>query len=153
IHEIRELLVANDIENFTMKIHAVKSSAKLVGADRLSQIAADLEQAGDQKNVEYIRRHIGMMLSLYGETAGSLSPLVKKEEKEGTIDSEHVAGLFAHLRGYVEDCNSEAVGSMLRALDHYNFPGKEQERFDKLKKAYEAMDWVAMTALFDEDSG
>ncbi|MCR5788926.1 MAG: response regulator, partial [Lachnospiraceae bacterium] len=46
IHEIRELLVANDIENFTMKIHAVKSSAKLVGADRLSQIAADLEQAG-----------------------------------------------------------------------------------------------------------
>ena len=40
---------------------------------------------------------------------------------------------------------------MIRALDHYTFPGKEQDRFNELKRAYEAMDWVAMMSIFDEN--
>ena len=66
-------------------------------------------------------------------------------------EAEALAGLYGHLRGYIEDFNSEAVGSMIRALDHYSFPGREQERFNELKRAYEAMDWVAMMSIFDEN--
>ena len=95
---------------------------------------------------------MGPMMSLFGELKDSLSPLMKKEEeKEGEIEAEALAGLYSHLRGYIEDFNSEAVGSMIRALDHYTFPGKEQDRFNELKRAYEAMDWVAMMSIFDEN--
>ncbi len=138
------------IEDFTTKVHSVKSSAKLIGAERLSALAAELEEAGDRKDVQFIGSHIGNMLSLYGEIAESLSPLVKEEEKEGEVEREALKGIYAHLKGYVDDFNSEAVGSMIRALDRYQFPGSEQKRFDELKRAYEAMDWVALTAIFED---
>ncbi|MCR4655961.1 MAG: response regulator [Lachnospiraceae bacterium] len=138
------------IEDFTTKVHSVKSSAKLIGAERLSALAAELEEAGDRKDVPFIGAHIGTMLSLYGEIAESLSPLVKEEKKEGEVEPEALRGIYAHLKNYVDDFNSEAVGSMVRALDRYQFPGSEQKRFDELKRAYEAMDWVAMMAVFDD---
>ena len=140
------------LDTFVTKVHALKSSARLIGAERLSALAADLEEAGDEGDMEYIGRHMGPMMSLFGELKDSLSPLMKKEEeKEGEIEAEALAGLYSHLRGYIEDFNSEAVGSMIRALDHYTFPGKEQDRFNELKRAYEAMDWVAMMSIFDEN--
>ena len=140
------------MDTFVTKVHALKSSAKLIGAERLSALAAELEEAGDDGNMDYIVQHMGPMMSLFGELRESLSPLLRQEEaeKEGEIDPDALAGVYAHLRGYIEDFNSEAVGSMIRALDHYTFPGKEQDRFNELKRAYEAMDWVAMTSLFDE---
>ncbi|MBQ7261206.1 MAG: response regulator [Lachnospiraceae bacterium] len=141
------------LDTFVTKVHALKSSARLIGAERLSALAAALEEAGDDGNMDYIVQHMGPMMSLFGELRESLSPLLKQEkaEKEGEIEAEALTGLYAHLRGYIEDFNSEAVGSMIRALDHYTFPGKEQDRFNELKRAYEAMDWVAMMSLFDEN--
>ncbi len=139
------------IDTFVTKVHALKSSARLIGAERLSALAADLQEAGDDRDMEFITRHMGPMMSMYGELKDSLTPLLRDQvEKEGEIEAEALSGLYAHLRGYIEDFNSEAVGSMIRALDRYTFPGKEQERFDELKKAYEAMDWVAMMSIFDE---
>ena len=152
ISELRSLLMEHNLKDFTTKVHSVKSSARLIGADRLSQLAAELEEAGDRQDFEYITANIGGFLSLYGELAAALSPLVKQEEKEGTIEREHLDGIYTHLKEYIDDFNAEAVGSMLRALDHYNFPGREQKRFDRLKKAYEAMDWVEMVNVFTEEN-
>ncbi|MBQ8969811.1 MAG: response regulator, partial [Lachnospiraceae bacterium] len=152
ISELRSLLMEHNLKDFTTKVHSVKSSARLIGADRLSQLAAELEEAGDRQDFEYITANIGGFLSLYGELAAALSPLVKHEEKEGTIEREHLDGIYTHLKEYIDDFNAEAVGSMLRALDHYNFPGREQKRFDRLKKAYEAMDWVEMMNVFNEEN-
>ena len=152
ISELRSLLMEHNLKDFTTKVHSIKSSARLIGADRLSQLAAELEEAGDRQDFEYITANIGGFLSLYGELAAALSPLVKQEEKEGTIEREHLDGIYTHLKEYIDDFNAEAVGSMLRALDHYNFPGREQKRFDRLKKAYEAMDWVEMVNVFTEEN-
>ena len=152
ISELRSLLMERNLKDFTTKVHSVKSSARLIGADRLSQLAAELEEAGDRQDFEYISQNIGGLLSLYGELAAALSPLVKKEEKEGMIEREHLSGIYTHLKEYIDDFNSDAVGSMLGALDHFSFPGREQQRFDRLKKAYEAMDWVEMMNVFEEEN-
>ncbi len=148
--EIGTALRSNDLETFTTKVHSLKSTSKLIGAIRLSSLAEDLEAAGDRRDMEYISEHISPMMSLLGELRENLSPLLRSQEKEGNIEPEDLGTLYAHLKSYVDDFNSEAVGSMIRALDHYNFPGREQERFDNLKKAYEAMDWVAIMSFFDE---
>ena len=151
INELRGLLVEKNLKDFTTRVHSVKSSARLISADRLSFLAAELEEAGDRGDFEFVTKNIGALLSQFGELAMALSPLIKKEEKkEGTIDVEHLKGIYEHMKEYVDDFNAEAVGSMLRALDHYNFPGREQQRFNRLKKAYEAMDWVAIMAFFGD---
>ena len=44
--EIERMLEEDDFENFTIKVHALKSSARLIGAEALSENARKLEDYG-----------------------------------------------------------------------------------------------------------
>ena len=45
--EIERYFEAEDWENYTIKVHALKSSARLIGAMNLSDRAKDLEACGN----------------------------------------------------------------------------------------------------------
>lgn len=51
---LEQLINDNDIENYTIEIHALKSNAKAIGANNLAEIAWRQEQSGKEKNMEYI---------------------------------------------------------------------------------------------------
>ena len=44
--ELTGLLNACDFENYRIKVHALKSAARIIGAEKLSELAAELEEAG-----------------------------------------------------------------------------------------------------------
>lgn len=156
ITEIRNSLTNREFENFSIKVHALKSTARTVGAERLSVLAEKLEMASEKGDEVFIKDHIGGLLSLYGEITQSLSPVMYGEEtqKKGIlIEAENVRPLMGHLKGYVDDYNDEAVNSMLHALNQYDFPPREQKLFDELKKAFELIDWLKMQELLEEYEG
>lgn len=53
--ELIKSLETDDIELFTIHIHAIKSAAALIGADTLSKDAAELEEAGKQGDMAFIK--------------------------------------------------------------------------------------------------
>ncbi len=65
--EIEELYFKEDIENYTTKVHALKSSARIIGAAELSEHARQLEMAGNENNMDYIRDNNSMLLKEYRE--------------------------------------------------------------------------------------
>ena len=154
ITAIQETLNNGDLEGFTIKVHALKSTARLIGALRLSEMAKDLEEAGDKKDMQFIGSHIGNALSLYGEIGTSLKPLYKdkpgSDQSAGDIEPDDVPELFAHLKDYVEDFNDQAVTSMLNALSRYTFPDEYRETFKQLVKACENVDWEKMAQLLED---
>ena len=52
IIQIKNALASNDIETFTRAAHTLKSSSKTFGADTLSDLAFELEQLGNQGNIQ-----------------------------------------------------------------------------------------------------
>ena len=50
--EIRGFYEKEDLKGYTVKVHALKSSARLVGATKLSKDAAYLEKCGNDENAE-----------------------------------------------------------------------------------------------------
>ena len=74
-NEIRELLDADRIDDYMIKVHAVKSTAKIIGAFELSQKARELEMAAKDENRAFLREHTGEMLELYREYPGHLADL------------------------------------------------------------------------------
>ena len=56
-HELEELYRTEDTENYTIKIHALKSSARLVGAMELGEKAQLLENAGKEGDISYIHEN------------------------------------------------------------------------------------------------
>ena len=51
---IGELYESKDIKNYSIELHALKSSAKLLGAEEFSELARELEYAGKENNLSII---------------------------------------------------------------------------------------------------
>ena len=69
---LQQYYEAADWENYAVQIHALKSASGTIGADRLSHLAAHLEQAANQEDAEAVRQDHGEMLSLYSRTADAI---------------------------------------------------------------------------------
>ena len=73
--EIKNYLTAGDIKNTTIKIHALKSASRAIGALELGEFAARLEKAGDSGDLETLDKNIDELISAYMQLAGDLEPL------------------------------------------------------------------------------
>ena len=62
-----------DYENYTIKVHALKSSARVIGASNLSDMAKDLEAAGKAGDIEKIKNDTAGLLKAYIELDDRLS--------------------------------------------------------------------------------
>jgi len=135
---------ANDEEIFR-KIHSIKTIAGLVGCSSVHYLAWEIEK-------EHNKKKIPKLFVLCEEVAETLSPLTEKEAYPKTLeelDNDALPTLYRHLGEYVSDFNDEAVGSMLNALSRYEFPERERERFEMLKEAHKAADWIKMRELLN----
>lgn len=72
-----------DWENYHIMVHALKSTARMIGADDLSNLAKDQEDAAKNRDVEYIESHHENLLVKYRETAESIRDIFSGEEKSG----------------------------------------------------------------------
>ena len=63
--EIDAFHAAGDWENYIIKVHALKSSARTIGANSLSSCAAGLEQAGKDRETAYIAENHPKLMELY----------------------------------------------------------------------------------------
>ena len=71
--ELDALYRAGDISDYTVKIHALKSTSKVIGAYELSEKARLLETAGNDKDTDYIKDNHGSTLKLYRSYKDMLS--------------------------------------------------------------------------------
>lgn len=72
-----------DIPNYTIQVHALKSSARLIGAEVLSKSALDMEMAGKDNDLEKIALLTPLLIEQYKEVAKQLGNVFhnRKDEK------------------------------------------------------------------------
>ena len=80
--EIEKYWAAGDIKNTTIKVHALKSSSRSIGATQLGEFAARLEKAGGSGDKETLDKELGELLSRYRQLASDLEPLYELEESD-----------------------------------------------------------------------
>lgn len=56
-----------DLANYRIMVHALKSSAKMIGADSLSEFARKAEEAAKNQDVDYIKQNHKELLTTYRE--------------------------------------------------------------------------------------
>jgi HPt (histidine-containing phosphotransfer) domain-containing protein len=78
--EIEKYWEAQDIKNTTVKIHALKSASRAIGALELGDFAAALEKAGNSGDTETLAKEIGELISGYRQLAKNLEPVNDLEE-------------------------------------------------------------------------
>ena len=118
-----DYIAGNDCDNFRIKIHAIKSSSKNLGAVKLSEDAQRLETAAKNLDIEKIKGSWPDFKKSWFETVEVLREICP-EKKNADIDED----------SKIEDNDAvkELVFGMSKALSEYDLDTAE-EMADKLK--------------------
>jgi HPt (histidine-containing phosphotransfer) domain-containing protein len=85
VDEIKKNLETNDIQSYTIGVHALKSACGFIGADVLSEAAKALELAGKEGDLNYIQAHNSRFLTdmetLLGNVKNVISAAAGHQEK------------------------------------------------------------------------
>ena len=80
--EIDHYFKREDYDNYRIVIHALKSTAKMIGADALSELAQELEAAVQNKDIGYVREHHEEMLLEYSRVVDRISETMDDKKND-----------------------------------------------------------------------
>lgn len=84
--KLRRLVEEKDYVNYTIDVHALKSTAANIGATELSQMALAHEQAGKTGDFEFIEANYEDLLALYEIVLKEIAAVRRKEKPENVQD-------------------------------------------------------------------
>ena len=137
-----------------MKVHALKSTSRAIGASGLSKRAEALELAGDAGDTAAIARdtpdflaaYRGMLeplRSLFATAEPADLPLLPEAEFDDALATIH------DLCASYDDTSVQMVMDMLKT---YAIPDSRRERYARLKTAVDRVDWEQMAAASAPES-
>ncbi|MCR5674721.1 MAG: response regulator [Lachnospiraceae bacterium] len=145
--EIERFYKGSDWDNYTIKVHALKSSARIIGARQLSEKAAMLEDAGNRKDIEVIRDNTLSLLTEYRSFSTNLASLFGKGDDEDSrpmADASTVQDARSSIAEFAEQMDYDLVEMVLKSLEEYRLPAEEAARFERIRTALLSLDWDAI---------
>ena len=142
-----------DVGGYTVEVHALKSSSRLIGAVKLSDLAARLEHCGHENDLGGIRRLTPQLLSQYRAYADKLRPAVEAREggvKRVEINAEELSGELAKLRLLLKDFDLDGAEVWSDNAAGYKLDGTLAERMKSLRTAIQMIDYLGAIKLVDE---
>ena len=132
---IRDYFGEEDIKNYTIQVHALKSSARLIGANALSEKAFELEKAGHEGNWGKISKDTSELLADYEEMQKALGTIFKKEdgEQKKFLPLNKFNRHMSELQELVEAFDFETAKFLVAELDTYQLPEEVTDLYSTLK--------------------
>ena len=144
IEDIEGYFQSEDWPNYTTKVHALKSTARIIGARLLSEMAKRLEYAGNAGEIGIIKVETPALLSVYHSFAEKLAPLCppkQRAEEKVPIDEEMLREAYDTLKEFVASFDYDSVMFVLESLEGYRLPEDEEKRYQSFKAAVEKLEW------------
>lgn len=147
--EIEKSYKSGDMEFCTIKVHALKSTARIIGARELSKLAEKLEEAGKKKNFKIFDEHIYELLSMYRQYKEDLAGLPREQDliKKEPISEDALLDAYDALRTFASQMDVDAVKMILDELDTYKLLASDEERIETINRKLLQFDWDGIEKL------
>ncbi|MCR5404218.1 MAG: response regulator [Butyrivibrio sp.] len=139
--EIRGFFEAGDLENYTIRVHALKSSARIIGAAALSKLAEGLEKAGKQKDTDFIGANTDRLLDMYRELDEKLLALDEKKEELPDIDDDALADAYNTIIEIADSMDYGLMESIIADLKGYRLKDKDEKNLREIEKRLTELDF------------
>jgi DegV family protein with EDD domain len=158
-NEIQGFFDDKDWENYTIKVHALKSSARLIGAEELSRNSEALEMAGKEGNTDFINSHHEALIRELEEFRKPLSDIFEKNvdiPKDnislggGDMDDLLMNSMYEALESGIEQKNEALLSGTFKEMQDYQLPECCKGIIEKLEKLYKTRDYEGMSRVLKE---
>ncbi len=140
---------ANDLRLYTIKVHALKSSARIIGATGLSELCQKLEDAGNKEDRAFIDANTKKLFEDHLSFKEKLSALEKKPDDDGKeeISEAELKDAYAALSELVPQMDYDGVEMVVENLKGYRLPPEDAAKISDIEKMMKTLDWDSMEQL------
>ena len=148
---VRDSYESGNLRLYTIKVHSLKSSARIIGASALSKLAESLEDAGNREDREFIDANTDRFLSDYEAFREKLARISEGSEEEGEkkepIAEEELSEAYEALSEMISQMDYDAVEQILDELKAYALPPEDDKKIKELGKLLKRFDWDGMEGI------
>lgn len=148
LKEIADAFDKEDYDNYRIRVHALKSSAKTIGADSLSENARLAEFAAKDNDVGYIKEHTAALMDEYkkllndirsavghggesesGEPESGVSESAESsvEETSASLSAEELAERLTELKNVLDTFEAEKAVELIGEMSGLSYGGEPLE--------------------------
>ena len=157
-----ELIKAYETEEkwkeYTIEVHALKSSSRQIGAMELADKAERMEKAGNDRDATLIHSATDEMLKKYRWHQEILKEYFVKEKSkdksaERQITKEELTELFRQMQDAMEELDSDEMEAVLSKMEGYSYEEEQQKLLERLREAVEDIDTEECETVLQEWEG
>lgn len=148
--EIEMLYKNGDIRNYTIKVHALKSSARIIGAGELSGLALKLEEAGKRADMEYISSNTDRLLDMYREFDLELTWDDNTDEELPELSGEALREAYQTMIEIAGSMDFGLMDNMLKETHRFRMAEEDVKRIDRVEEMLTELDWDGIIKAAEE---
>ncbi|MBO4396870.1 MAG: response regulator [Eubacterium sp.] len=153
---IMESYTNEDYKNYTIRVHALKSSSRQIGAFDLGDMAEALELAGKSNDTDYIKSNTDDLLSKFRRLLDDLAPIFPGSET-GTesddlplLSDDSLHEILNILRAACDDMDIDSMEEVGKELKNYAWSPEVSDSLTKLCEAIDRMEIITCEEILDE---
>ncbi|MCI6284825.1 response regulator [Selenomonas sp.] len=154
---IENFFDAQDWQNYTIRVHALKSSARIIGANELGELAAALEAAGNAGDIATIQAGTPRLFNLYAACIDVLQPVAPTSATGETADAkelltpEELSEVYEALKEVAATFDYDSAQFVLEDIAGKEAPESERDHFHAVCQAAKKPDWAALRELLKDE--
>lgn len=158
INIINDYLSNNDITNYVIDVHALKSSSAAIGAKGLSALFKELEFAGRGNNIEFLNAHTSNVINMFSRVLDKVHDYLVsidayEEDNADMPDGEEVEfdrSLAEDIIKALEKFSIKDSEEKIAALSTTNFGPKINSCIKDIKKCIDTFDYIKAKEMLKE---
>lgn len=150
--QIKDYFDSENIQDYTTKVHALKSSSRIVGLMELGRLAESLEKAGGDGDVTFIKNNTDRLLEMYREVSDLLAGIFDSDEDDSDkepIDPDKLKEAYLAMKEISQMFDYDNIVMILDSISKYRIPDEEKEKFENLKSAIRNADWDKIAGILE----
>ena len=133
-----------DWPDYTIRVHALKSSSRQIGAAELGSMAEALEKAGKADDIDTIMADTDATLDAFRKLLDDMAPYYGSDEDDDAdkplITSDKLNELLDQLEKACDELDMDEMDSVSSGLKEYNYDTTMKDTIDSLQKAISNID-------------
>ena len=142
--KLDEFKEKSDIKNYTIKVHGLKSTARLIGEMSISKKAEALEKAGNAGDWDYIETHHKELIDEYLSIRNTYEG--QKSAKKPLDESDLKDALYSIIE-MANVCDFTSTEMVLNTLADYELPEGLDEKLKEIRTLLDKLDYEAVASL------